>query len=829
MYAASKPSFPPGSAFGSAGLSSMISNKRDSFKLAPKDQLHTLVEEEEEEEETSTPHKTAAAPPPTPITPTSPVHVFQPTSSARSRLSLRPLSLTPESVGSLTHGLPTPGCTPKHSLKDLTLRPSPPMRYEEEQHFTNFNGNDNSLRQTLHKEPSPTPRRPPLELKILSSPSVMDDKPVSKRSSISYRRSSTGLPTPDMTPTYADWRHSTSGSTSSSAAGSISSIPDAPLSGVDDGDFFANGGSRRMSASEQHFLWKSHNALLARIQDLERTLVVSRRESLMSSVSSEAMDDVSRQVNDLTAERDELKRDVDGWRVRCGDLEKQIGMVARRIDEERKEAWVALERAVAVQAEKSFLERQLGEKEILVDNLKHIVEELEAKVAASQTERSFAAEDNVRLQQRNQDLEVELEIMRSKVVVDDHVSTPTATFFQPSVSAHSSVDALLDTPSSATDVDFDPFEEEHVQLDFAVSAAEEVSDDDYSQSTPEDESLTFDDGDENGLAGYEDEEEDDYVCQSPTESTGSFGSPQRPRAVEHLRTQAPQLPLPELPVFQPKHQVRGSLSKTWAWPKATAPMHVVEPAPTNDDKFFGCLDESSSDGSSPLASRFNFTDGKSLFCESLKAFGDEDNDPFYSTSSVDDGSNNLLRVVTEEDEDTEGEETQVGDEEDMFCGSGEIKITFTPADSSESVDLDTNMEIEVKSESQPNSTYFEDSDSEDDYGTTVPFTFGRKIAVQSPPSAIRSSIPRPVTIYRTPSSDSMASDASSSLSDSPIQASPRPSFIPQPSSPARRSSPSLMRQPPRKAGTFPKASEHTPHAGKGSHPAQPACDCTQFY
>ncbi|KAF8076023.1 hypothetical protein FPV67DRAFT_1664336 [Lyophyllum atratum] len=113
---------------------------------------------------------------------------------------------------------------------------------------------------------------------------------------------------------------------SSSASGDEDSFPNNPTQ------------SRPLSVSEQHFLFKSHNALLARITDLERALTVRRMSSggLSANGSSrpvsiasdfsysseygsgEPSDEMLRLVADLKAERDDLKRDVDGWRTRVG-------------------------------------------------------------------------------------------------------------------------------------------------------------------------------------------------------------------------------------------------------------------------------------------------------------------------------------------------------------------------------------------------------------------------------------------------------------------------------------------------------------------------------
>jgi hypothetical protein len=59
------------------------------------------------------------------------------------------------------------------------------------------------------------------------------------------------------------------------------------------------------------------------------------------SANGEPSDEMLCLIADLKAERDELKRDMDGWRTRVADLESQIAIFAKRVENERREAWVA--------------------------------------------------------------------------------------------------------------------------------------------------------------------------------------------------------------------------------------------------------------------------------------------------------------------------------------------------------------------------------------------------------------------------------------------------------------------------------------------------------
>ena len=56
-------------------------------------------------------------------------------------------------------------------------------------------------------------------------------------------------------------------------------------------------------------------------------------------------------IADLKAKRDELNRDIDGWRTRVADLQQQFGALTHRVDAERQEAWLACERVGLLEIE----------------------------------------------------------------------------------------------------------------------------------------------------------------------------------------------------------------------------------------------------------------------------------------------------------------------------------------------------------------------------------------------------------------------------------------------------------------------------------------------
>ncbi|KAJ7162582.1 hypothetical protein C8R43DRAFT_990799 [Mycena crocata] len=824
-----KPSFPPGSG------TFMNAAKRDSFKpSSSKDLLGTLVEEEEEEEDS----ERARAPP----TPTTPTTLFMRNLSARPRpphLSLRPLSLTPDNLPSRnppSHSLPTPS-SPRSSLKLLALAPD-----------ATTSNTTVMIRNPAAPSPTPLRSRPVLNIKlsneatsIVASGSPEDSAirpPPLRRSSISYKSSSAnvtaGLPTPESTPTCTERRFSSYSHSSVSSRGSLSSTTsnNNRISVTEDDFLAASAATRPLSASEQHFLFKSHNALLARITDLERALSFrnnvggfregnSRPSSVASAVSAASgtssrsdepsggpLNEMFSLVADLKAERDELKRDVDGWRVRVGDMEKQLGVFGKRVEVERRDAWVARTRVGLLEVERGGLERRMGELQSENERLLKGEEELKQQVA--------------RLQEEKEQMAAELRQTRANVHRDiDPLSTPRA-FDGPVVTIRPVVAGMkrglgftsLDSESS-TDVEDGGF----LPFGFKLRAVEEEEVDDDAE-------------DVSGLAGYEDEDEND-VLLSPSSSFGSVEEFYTRRTVDvPIDSTLALQPAPVIAAPTHIHANRGSMSKTWTFPKVqptpvsalSAPTHAnrasisktwtfprgVQPAPVDRsvsdvDRFFGCL-EDLDDPASPTSPRYSEYDeekSKGIFAKGFNC-SDATNSLFVLPAGVlasVEGSFGELQDVVEEEE-TEAE-TVV---EDGEVNNG-IKITFTPPQEDRVLAPPLPLTVSPPSPSRkpvPSFAFFDDDEGEEE-AATIPFNFGRPrsvtperpVATMTPlPSVNRrpaspSSIPRPAVAK--PASFTLASSPKpSTIGNSNAFVTPpskrggtMPSFIPQPSSPSR--------------------------------------------
>lgn len=816
--------------------------------VSSKEQLDTLIEEEEEEEEEATPlvqspvEDSAALPPPT-----------APARRRPASLNLRPLSLASGSVIDTMNGeLPTPILTPspnpRPGLRSLTL-PS---------------GVTNK-RQSLILSQSPSPlsngfaRRPSLNLNVSPEPTSQQSFPQpSKRSSISYVSSADtppssviGLPTPEMTPT-TEGREAV-----------LSTIRNEEME-----QFLVKGPSRPLSTSEQHFLFQAHATLVQRITDLERALASrssrswSRPASCASDVSSavsalsEPSDEMLLLIADLKAERDELKRDVDGWRVRVGDLERQVSVFAKRVEVERRDAWVARERVGLLEVEKTTLEQVLRDKAAEMQECQVQAEQAKARVQKAEAEceklkeqvqKSRSAEEEcVQLKaaleeerKKREQLEKDLEHAGLMDTPRAYEHTFTHTFKGISRTMMFAKKRGLgfqsmDSESSFTDVE--SVDTPNEKLEFGLNAVAEEDEETLSNYSEQDE-----------LARFEEEEEGDADVFPPSMSASSFGSESDPHSppVLHIEIaeQAPELtrsttsspsPLPS-PVEQ-IHQRRVSLSKTWTFPSGSGLVPIVSQK-EEIDHFFGCLEDV--DNSPPLHARVHSLDSaKNLFAQAFADDDDDDLPPFVLPADVGvevppeikEVPKHVLDVVVEEDEEEEEEDQKTIDPDDEFEGEvyeGGIKFTFTvPPEYQQNLEA-TVPSTPVAQKSPPVIDPFEEEDSSFTFpqarsrqGSVSPSSIPRLASAKS--SSIPVSSGTPVKSVLTNRSDNIPSafmtppnkrgGATSKFipqpwtqTGSPLKSLTRPnakatSFIPQPrrvSSPARPSAIPVMSPPSR--------------------------------
>jgi hypothetical protein len=548
---------------------------RSSSALKEQYQLGTLLEEEEDQDQPEESDLVPVVESPVSVE----VSIDSPVATRHrpASLSLRPLTLA--------GGLPTPSLSP--SVSSGSRRPA----------------------LNIHTE-SPSPvKSEGIRLKRLSSISYKSSSSDSPPITITH---GFGLPTPEMTPT-SDRRYS-----------ATSDISDRPL-----------------STTEQQFLHKSHHALLARIEDLERALTSSRSGSrgrsrpvsFISDTSSrsygaDSSDEMIQLVTDLKAERDELKlqleADADGWRTRVAGLEKQVGVLAKRIELERREAWVARERAGLLDVEKKALSKELEEqKAVLCDlSVQHESVKQELELAKDSSERlrnelasARDAEDEcIRLraalaEERQKREQYERELEHAGLL-----ATPTPRSFQ------------FPMKTSATGLGL-------ASVDNSAKLAIVVEDDEMT------------DGEGNGLGHYEDEDSD-LDCSSLNSSVSS------------IRDHFPKTPSPVSTHPRSGHAARASLSRAWTFPKG--PRQTTMKREQEIDTFFGCLEDL--DSSPPSVYTGFDRDSKSAFSFGSDIDEEDDLPPFVLPMDVGVEVPQLLDIVIEDtDEDTfEGEVLQGG-------------------------------------------------------------------------------------------------------------------------------------------------------------------------
>ena len=858
------------------GLNSLISNKRDSKFMvsSPSVELGTLVEEEEEEEEETkaimSPVQESPLTPPATVTVTSPSPA--PARTRPATLNLRPLSLTLGSSVQVMDGeLPTPSMTPspRPGLKSLTLASS----HSANSSLSSNMANNANKRQSLILSSSPVPspaqfgRRPSLNL---MTDNTVAPPPPNRRSSISYvtnaegqTMSVYGLPTPEMTPTSSsiDRRRS---SVSSSGSMDLNQL------GMQRG--------RPLSMSEQHFLFQAHETLVQRITDLERALSRQSRsrsrpvscasDTSSSTALSEPSDEMLQLIADLKAERDELKKDVDGWRTRVADLQHQIDIHAKRVEAERRDAWVARQRVGLLEVEKSSLEKTVAEKTAQAQDAQARYDAANRYLQASQeevarlkveVERMRGVEDEMaRLRaelfderRKREDMERELEhagLLDTPRPFNAIVRSAPITRAAIHAKSRGLGFRSIDSESSFTDVE--SVDDDHRP---ELKAVEEVD---------EDTDMTDDEDDE--LARYEDEEEGDddfqFTTSSSYESVMEFARSATPRlstdsadsadsapslVISRSPSASPSpLPSPAEPTHAQAHARRASLSKVWTFPSGPAPVPSV-PRPREEiDRFFGCLEDV--DNSPPIDSKLHSVESnKSIFSQALAEYED-DLPPFVLPSDVGEivvspemvSPSRTLDIVVEEDEEDEEEEeeeeeTQVNDEsydnDDEFVGEvdeGGIKFTFNlPPSYFMDSDADTSTpDLSMTSASTPDSVnksgyVFEPIDEdEDDFSFTFPqLKTQRSIPSPSGIPRLRSSSPSaiPVRASSTSTPPKIASPLPLRIVTSPAsfstpppkRAVTAPTFIPQPRVPSPSSAKvaSFIPQPPR-AHTLPRPS-----------------------
>ena len=668
-HVASKPSFPPGS-----GMISHLPNKRDSFKLlssasSAKDQLHTLMEEEEEEEEgvpssVNDPKATELLPSPAqtshgpPLKPTS----VRPRPAS---LNLRPLSLTPESLSVTTAQGPPTMPTGWGGLKSLSLSSA-----------THVDSSDLSRNYESNRRAFTFPLRARLSGDGTSPPT--DDSKPRRRSSISYKKSSgvtinyAGLPTPEATPSYQDRHFSLS----------------EPIKSSSEDEFFPPKATP-LSAGEQHFLVKSHNALLARITDLERTLSMRASSGIsyhrsLTSLSSDVScssdqtgttlgdpdDEMLQLIADLKAERDEYKKDVDAWRGRVNEMDKKLMLMSKLVEAERRDAWIARSKVGLMEIEKASMEKKLEGNEALLNT---------------------AQEEKKALELQNQKLQDEIARVRADLI---------------------QVKQQLDKAQQE-------MESKAMHLVLTANSSE----------------------DDNCLAEYEDGDSD---VSFQTSSPDSADEHSLSETVFRLNRLVPNVR--SAPETIQGRSSKHTLSKLWTFPNG--PKTVVDSCRINPDvdSFFGCL-EDVQDGTNILLpsdpAEYSYERSKGLFADALKSYNDDQDAPFIFPGDIHIEADGAGIQSREESLAVLEGEDQVLSDVNMFGQAGGISITLTPAqDDDECEDQDEDINFFTSQSKPPVLPPLDFNHSVEDLSGALSFGFSNCDVFETFPTDSRSPTPK---------------------------------------------------------------------------------------
>ena len=447
----------------------------------------------------------------------------------------------------------------------------------------------------------------------------------------------------------------------------------------------------RRSLSDEIFLHQSHVALLARIADLERALQARSFQSFQQKQLVPS-DEVLALVADLRLERDDLKQDVTNYRARVKDLEDDKGRLEKAIATEKGNVKAKEEKAARLESEKSTLLRQLKEKQEEMRVLSSKLADLQTQLTETERTRDESLSETCRLQQQLEGADAAL---KEKQTLEEELLSARAALLQEQArrqqlerqisagqaqssgrSAGSGIarglgfQSVDSTRTRVGSVD----NQNLVKGPFTLKPVEEEEDENEHEYSDE----------ENGLAGYEDEEDSDlsFTCPSRSMSSSSLDE-DLPRSVQHLQVAAQTLssspspsPSPCLtPVSHPtalpepthtvSHERQSSLSKNWKFPASD---HTPTPRREEIDHFFGCIDDL--DGSPELSSVRVFSD-KNAFSEALRQADEQDCFalPPINVQGQRGDRRSFLEAVIEEEEDYEDDDMQSVELGAAFRGS----------------------------------------------------------------------------------------------------------------------------------------------------------------
>ena len=93
---------------------------------------------------------------------------------------------------------------------------------------------------------------------------------------------------------------------------------------------------------------------------------------------------------DLKAERDTLKKELDDAHVKTAEHEKQVAILNRRVDNERREVWVTKEKLAIAEAASKVIEEERDELRAQVKKLNSMLSALKNDLLCERKEKAKA-------------------------------------------------------------------------------------------------------------------------------------------------------------------------------------------------------------------------------------------------------------------------------------------------------------------------------------------------------------------------------------------------------------------------------------------------------
>lgn len=311
---------------------------------------------------------------------------------------------------------------------------------------------------------------------------------------------------------------------------------------------------------------------------------------------------------DVECERDGLREDVDGWRTRCGSLEKAVQAERTAKEEERKQSMIAREKVrklgdqlaalssgdrPAQQADAALVTAQaklIGE---MRDQIFAMAAALEHEKKQVETQSTLAQQLRQQLFAQEQASAMQAHQMQNRTHTDSDVSASSRGYSKSTSLTSLATEATDDTSYSSDIVASSPLTKPNLGLSINLGSLNVVQEEDEENTSVSDlepnavleESDWVDDGDDVPELDFRGTQ----THAQSRQSTNKLGSTSSSVVDEPLpATPCRYSPEPSSVAAQAsateKHNRSHSFIKQWTFPKGTVePVHIFEP---DDHSFF---------------------------------------------------------------------------------------------------------------------------------------------------------------------------------------------------------------------------------------------------